>query len=560
MAGRGWVKSLFPSPVSFLEPIARMCVQWGLAFLANIKCTEQTFDCSVSPVVAPRDDIPARGQSPYRDQVGCGAQTSCQQTATASSHCDAGCNRCAHYVEALQAARQMWKDRATGLGEDLVQATSSLTMVVKRNQQEMAEIRSQHATSECDLKLRITQLEAESLANQTLIERLKTQLEFKQRYQAEPAETDFQTGEIRSVHEFPPATGENWLSPRGDSWAPNPERELSFPGAQGHLPTRGSQPQVGPYRSPTQTVSPGQGDPTSDHDLGRIAKRIPRFNPESPGIPDVANYLNDVKFFMRQVQNPTMSDIIYVIKASSTRSVSNLLARQPARVMADFDLLKQAMVREYSFPYIDHGLVAALKVSQQEHEPPHLYYRRLLEAFYGNVNKPEMEEDIHFKTLFLSNLHPSVSKVIHKVMWVDPEQMSIVELRGIVKRGFEVVKEQRATAIYKPQKNQAVVATGVYKDCPRDSRPTGRYSPRCQRNQQNYPHSSARGQVVSLDDHREAYKKKSPESDISFDSHQRTVGHSRPLPANKRQNRDIKHDYLLFQKGSTPGWESFPVT
>ena len=543
MAGRGWIRSLFPSPVSFLEPIARMCVQWGLAFLANIKCTEQTFDCSVSPVVAPREDIPARGQSPYRDQVGCGAQTSCQQTATASSHCDAGCNRCAHYVEALQAARQMWKDRATGLGEDLVQATSSLTMVVKRNQQEMAEIRSQHATSECDLKLRITQLEAEILGNQTLIERLKTQLEFKEcgrQYRAKPADSDFQGRDIRAVHhEYSrERLGPQPLNPpveRGQGL----ERELSYPVAQGYAPNRGSRPHVRPYSSPSQTTPPDQGDPISDQDLGKIAKRIPRFNPEKS---DVGNYLSDVRFFMRRVRNPTMDDIIYVIKASSTRQMSNLLARQPPHVLADFDLLQQAMVMEFSLrSSMDHGLKSALRVKQQEHELPQMYYERLLYSYFGHVNLPGMEEDIDFKTLFLMNLHPSLNKVMG--MWADPKRLSIMELRHMVNRGFAAVNDQQASVDSIPQ-NQAAVATGLYREGPRDSyqaptqvqsysRPTGRYFPRHKRNSQYCPHPSGKpdGQTVSPGDPRKGYHKgRSPEPDISSEPHKRTAGRSRPLP------------------------------
>ncbi len=85
--------------------------------------------------------------------------------------------------------------------------------------------------------------------------------------------------------------------------------------------------------------------------------------------------------------------------------VSSFLDWLPAHTKTDYQLLQEALIKELSNPESEQGLVAALEMRQGFHEPPQAYYSRLRQAYFGYRNKPDMEVELKFKSLFLRNLH-----------------------------------------------------------------------------------------------------------------------------------------------------------
>ncbi len=102
--------------------------------------------------------------------------------------------------------------------------------------------------------------------------------------------------------------------------------------------------------------------------------------------------------------------------------VQRFLARQPEHIQSDYQQLKQAIIKEFSEPKSEHGLIAALAIEQGRHETPQAYYHRLRRAYFGACSEPGMEEDTSFKSLFLQNLHPIVS---HHICIMDCPTMLI---------------------------------------------------------------------------------------------------------------------------------------
>lgn len=78
-------------------------------------------------------------------------------------------------------------------------------------------------------------------------------------------------------------------------------------------------------------------------------------------------------------------------------------------VKSDYQQLKQTLIKEFSDPEFEFGLIIALDTKQGHHESPEAFYNWLRQAYFGAHNEPEMEEDASFKILFFPNLHPIVS-------------------------------------------------------------------------------------------------------------------------------------------------------
>ncbi len=57
---------------------------------------------------------------------------------------------------------------------------------------------------------------------------------------------------------------------------------------------------------------------------------------------------------------------------------SQLLDRQPAHTKTDYQLLREALIKEFSDPESEQGLVAALETRTRSHESPQAYYSRLV--------------------------------------------------------------------------------------------------------------------------------------------------------------------------------------
>lgn len=80
---------------------------------------------------------------------------------------------------------------------------------------------------------------------------------------------------------------------------------------------------------------------------------------------------------------------------------------------------------------------------QGRHETPQTYYNQLQRAYFGVRNEQGMEEDFNFRTLFLRNLHPTVS---HHLVLACPRSMSTQQLRDLARKAY--AKTVKKTTIY----------------------------------------------------------------------------------------------------------------
>uniref|UniRef100_A0A8C6KNI4 Uncharacterized protein n=1 Tax=Nothobranchius furzeri TaxID=105023 RepID=A0A8C6KNI4_NOTFU len=140
-------------------------------------------------------------------------------------------------------------------------------------------------------------------------------------------------------------------------------------------------------------------DGPTDKDLDRMARNITRFEP-SPGVPcHVESYLKDIQFCLRKYPYATVDDKIYLIKMTSSQEVRK-----------DYECLSPVITKEFSAFVSQTGLSLALNVKQAKNE-----------------NDQDMEEDPHFKTLFLQNLHPTTSHYLG--VFANPRTALIQSLR-----------------------------------------------------------------------------------------------------------------------------------
>ncbi|KAI2647436.1 Dynein heavy chain-like protein [Labeo rohita] len=169
-------------------------------------------------------------------------------------------------------------------------------------------------------------------------------------------------------------------------------------------------------------------------ELNRMARNIPAFTPELAGDHDVHAYMRDIEFFLQSWKCVNYQDRLYLLWITSSPEVRRFLARQPGHIQSDYQQLRQAIIKEFSDPESEHGLIAALDTKQGRYETPHVYYHRLRRAYFGARNEPGMEEDTSFKSLFLQNLHPIVSH--HLGILACPHSMPIQQLRDLTHKAF----------------------------------------------------------------------------------------------------------------------------
>uniref|UniRef100_A0AAV2K732 Gag protein n=1 Tax=Knipowitschia caucasica TaxID=637954 RepID=A0AAV2K732_KNICA len=147
----------------------------------------------------------------------------------------------------------------------------------------------------------------------------------------------------------------------------------------------------------------------TNRDFDRIARHINRFEPQ-PGNPaDPQSYLRDIDFYSKHSRPATRRN---------------------------YDNLCQALLDEYSDFGTSGTLTAALTVRQARNEPSDAYYHRLRQAYFGNQNYQNMEEDKHFKALFIQNLHPSLSLLLG--VTACPVTQNMRQLRTLVARAQSI--------------------------------------------------------------------------------------------------------------------------
>ncbi|XP_042616880.1 uncharacterized protein LOC122145683, partial [Cyprinus carpio] len=173
-------------------------------------------------------------------------------------------------------------------------------------------------------------------------------------------------------------------------------------------------------------------------DLNKLSENISRFNPNSTEDHDIQAYLQDIEFHLEMRPHVTDRDRLYILRATSSPEVRNFLDRQPSQTKSNYQRLREVLIKEFTDPESEHGLLTALETKQGRQETPQAYYNRLRQAYFGAHNKPDLEEDVNFKSLFLKNLHPGVSH--HLGVMACSHSMTIQQLRDLTQKAYNKQK------------------------------------------------------------------------------------------------------------------------
>ncbi|KAL0148169.1 hypothetical protein M9458_056490, partial [Cirrhinus mrigala] len=191
----------------------------------------------------------------------------------------------------------------------------------------------------------------------------------------------------------------------------------------------------------TERRDPIQADLKAAHgmtikDLNKLSNNISKFNPNSKEGHDIQAHLQDVDSYLEMRPHVTDRDRLYLLRATSTPEVRNFLDRQPSHTKSNYQLLREVLIKEFTDP--ESELLTALEIKQGQQETPQAYYNRLRQAYFGAHNKPDVEEDVNFKSLFLRNLHPGISR--HLGVMACPRSMTIQQLRDLTQKAYNKQK------------------------------------------------------------------------------------------------------------------------
>ncbi len=169
-------------------------------------------------------------------------------------------------------------------------------------------------------------------------------------------------------------------------------------------------------------------------DLDKLSKNISMFNPNSTGGHTIQAHLQDIDFYLEMRPHVTDRDRLYLLRATSNSEVRHFLDRQPNQTKSDYQLLREALIKEFTDPDSEHGLLTALETNLGRQEAPQAYYNRLRQAYFGAHNEPDLEEDVNFKSLFLRNLHPGISH--HLGVIACSRSMTIQQLHDLTQKAY----------------------------------------------------------------------------------------------------------------------------
>ncbi len=105
-------------------------------------------------------------------------------------------------------------------------------------------------------------------------------------------------------------------------------------------------------------------------DLDKLSKNISKFNPNSTGGHTIQAHLQDINFYLEMRPHVTDRDRLYLLRATSSSEVRNFLDRQPSWTKSDYQLLREVLIKEFTDPDSEHGLLTALETKQGRQEAP----------------------------------------------------------------------------------------------------------------------------------------------------------------------------------------------
>lgn len=172
--------------------------------------------------------------------------------------------------------------------------------------------------------------------------------------------------------------------------------------------------------------------------LRELARDIEVFNPDTPGS-NIELYLKDVNYALSYIPEATMADKLLLLRKTTVRTVHGFMERQSPAIAGNYNELCRALRAEYTIyqnPSVSR--LSALQTKQNRYESPREYYERLRRVYFAGADSPRAEEDVMFKSLFVSNLHPTIRKSLS--LLVDVDHMTAAELRQLAMRAWESEK------------------------------------------------------------------------------------------------------------------------
>ncbi len=167
-----------------------------------------------------------------------------------------------------------------------------------------------------------------------------------------------------------------------------------------------------------------------------------------PNSQNVQAYHQDIDFHLEMRPHVTDKGRLHLLRTTSSPEVHSFLDWQPAHTKTDYQLLQEALIKQFVDPESEQGL----ETRQGRHKPPQAYYSRLRRAFFGTRNEHDMEDKLNFKTIFLRNLHPCISH--HLGVPACPRTMNAQQLRDLAQKAYG---KQKMTS-EKSAKTPAVLA------------------------------------------------------------------------------------------------------
>lgn len=162
-----------------------------------------------------------------------------------------------------------------------------------------------------------------------------------------------------------------------------------------------------------------------------MARDIEVFNPDTPRS-NIELYLKDVNYALSHIPEATMADKLLLLRKTTVRTVHSFIERQSPAIAGDYNELCRALRAEYTIyqnPSVSR--LSALETKQNR-------YERLRRVYFAGSDSPRAEEDVMFKSLFVSNLHPTIRKSLS--LLVDVDHMTAAELRQLAMRAWESEK------------------------------------------------------------------------------------------------------------------------
>lgn len=169
--------------------------------------------------------------------------------------------------------------------------------------------------------------------------------------------------------------------------------------------------------------------------LRELACDIEVFNPETTDN-NIELYLKDVNAALTYFPEASMADKVFLLRKSTAQTVHGFMDRQSPAIANNYDKLCKALLVEYTLHQNPSASrLSAFRIKQGRHESPREYYERLRKMYFAGKDDPRAEEDVMFKSLFVSNLYPTVRKPL--ILMVDIENMSAGELRQLAMRAWD---------------------------------------------------------------------------------------------------------------------------